>query len=67
MRPRRRERVWSGSGSTVQSQFARLDVDGADAEVVALGVFDDDGGHVEAHGLVVEHGAGEGGEVVTLK
>ncbi len=44
-----------------------LDVDGADAEVVALGVFDDDGGRVEAHGLVVEHGAGEGGEVFDLE
>src|ERR1035437_657626 len=37
-----------------------LDVDGADAEAGALRVFDEDGGGVEAHGLVVEQGAGEG-------
>ena len=46
--------------------FGALDVDGADAEAVALRVFDEDGGGVEAHGLVVEQAAGEGCEEVDL-
>ena len=44
-----------------------LDVDGADFQAVALGVFDEDRGRVEAHGLVVEDGGGEGGEVFHLE
>ena len=44
-----------------------LDVDGADFQAVALRVFDQHRGRVEAHGLVVEDGGGEGGEVFHLE
>ena len=43
------------------------DVDGEDAEAVALGVFDEDRWGVEAHRLIVEHRAGEGGEVAAFQ
>ena len=44
-----------------------LNVDGLDAQMVALRIFDQHGGHVKAHRLVVEHGAGEGGEIVNFE
>ena len=34
---------------------------------MALGILNQDGRGIEAHGLVVEHGAGEGGQVVALQ
>jgi hypothetical protein len=44
-----------------------LDVDGTDAEAVALRVFDEHGGGVKAHGLVVEDGRGERSQILHLE
>lgn len=41
-----------------------LHIDGFDTKAVSLRVFDEDGGHVKTHGLVVEDGAGESSEVL---
>src|ERR1017187_4667419 len=38
-----------------------------DPQAVALRVFDENGGRIKAHGLVVEHGAGEGCQVMALQ
>src|ERR1035441_9356422 len=38
-----------------------------DAQAVALRVFDENGGGIKAHGLVVEHGASEGRQVMALQ
>ncbi len=44
-----------------------LDVDGKNPEAVALRIFNQHGGRVEAHRLIVEDGAGKGSEVVHLE
>ena len=56
---------------TVAAQYAEpfglTYVHRQDAQAVALGILDQDGRGIEAHGLVVQHGAGEGGQVVALQ